>query len=293
MPTALRAQQGIRGPHRSHHAASVEPNAKTHPRLFTEDGQRKWKVPPHGAKVEQNTAGNGSWIERWPAPAKPGTATKWVYNYTLEEVQRRAGIKFAENRELAKHLPQIRARVREDLGATGKAREVAMVMTLIDKLCLRVGGQESADARDHFGATTLEKQHVRVDGDTVRLKFTGKSGVPWNVSLKDARLAAEMKRQVGPLRNKESPVFKVSADDVNRFLAPFGATAKKFRTFHATRIAREELLQHAKAPLSKRAQIVTDMFEKVAEQLGHTPAVARSSYVDPMVVAAFMKGRLA
>lgn len=250
-------------------------------------------MPPHGAKVEKNTNGNGTWIERWPAPAKPGAPLKWVYNYTLEEVQRRAGIKFAENRELARHIPEIRAKVAKDLDGTGKTREVAMVVMLIDRLCLRVGGQESADERDHFGATTLEKQHVTVDGDTVRLKFTGKSGVPWDVSLKDAKLAQEMKEQVGPLRNRHSDVFSVDADDVNRYLAPFGATAKKFRTFHATRLAREDLKQHAQAPLRQREQIVKEMFERVAEKLGHTPAVCRSSYVDPMVIAAFMKGKLA
>ncbi len=293
MPTALRRTQVFRGPHREHHAASTEPTPKTHPRLFTEDGKRKWKVPPHGAKVEKNKAGNGTWIERWAAPAKPGQPIKWVYNYTLEEVQRRAGLKFAENRELARHIPEIRKQVLEDLNGSGKDREVAMVITLIDKLCLRVGGQESADERDHFGATTLEKRHVRVEGDTVRLSFTGKSGVRWRVSLKDPLLAREMKEQTGRLRRDDASVFHVGAADVNRYLAPFGATAKKFRTFHATRLAREELLAAGRVPAERRAQVVNDMFVRVAKKLGHTPQVCRSSYVDPMVIVAFMKGKLA
>ncbi len=287
--TAARRSDRIRGPHREHHAASVEPTPKTHPRLFTEDGKRKWKVPPAGVKVEQNTAKNGTWIERWPAPAKKGQPLKWVYNYTLEEVQRRAGIKFAENRELAKHIPAIRAQVARDLGSEGKTREVAMVLTLIDRLYLRVGGEESA-ANDHFGATTLEKEHVRVNGNSIRLTFVGKSGVNWDVSLTDAKLAQQMKQQLS--KAKGSRVFGVDADDVNRYLAPFGATAKKFRTFHATRLAREELLKLADAPVGQRAQRVNEAVARVAAKLGHTPAVSRESYIDPMVIVAYMKGKL-
>jgi DNA topoisomerase-1 len=264
---------------------------KSDPRQFTPDGERKWKVPPHGVKVEKNTAGNGTWIERWPAPAKKGAPLKWVYNYTLAEVQRRAGEKFASNRELAKHIPDIRRQVARDLsGPPGKGHEVAMVMTLIDKLYLRVGGEEGAE-HDHFGATTLEKDHVTITGDRVRLCFVGKSGVDWDVSVTDAKLARAMKRQVAHTRGTR--VFTVQADDVNAFLAPFGATAKKFRTFHATRLAREELLKHKDAPPAQRSGIVTEMFIKNAARLGHTPAVDRESYVDPMVVKAFMKGRLA
>src|SRR5262245_20925841 len=90
----------LRGPHREHHGAKVAPTPKTHSRAFTADGKRKWKVPPHGAHVEKNSAHNGTWIERWPAPGtKKGAPIKWVYNYTLDEVKRRAGLKFAENRE--------------------------------------------------------------------------------------------------------------------------------------------------------------------------------------------------
>src|SRR5581483_9128344 len=98
---------------------------------------------------------NGTWIERWPAPQPKGQPkpreVKWVYNYTLQEVQRRAGIKFAENRELARHIPDIRKQVIKDLsGGQGKTRQLAMVMTLIDKLYLRVGGDESAAEREHY-----------------------------------------------------------------------------------------------------------------------------------------------
>jgi DNA topoisomerase IB len=37
--------------------------------------------------------------------------------------------------------------------------------------------------------------------------------------------------------------------------------------------------------------VLTDSFREVAEHLGNTPTVAKQSYVDPRVVAAFEHGR--
>lgn len=300
MPVRTPLASRLRGPHREHTAAKSEPTPKTHPQLFTAKGERKWKVPPAGAKVVKNTTGEGTWIEKWEAPKKKGDTgpVKWVHNYTLAEVQRRAGQKFTENREFAQKLPAIRAEVQKDLqGPPGEKQLAAMALTLIDKLCLRVGGEESAD-RDHFGATTLQKRHVSVKGDEVRLEFEGKSGVDWNVSLKDAEYAKRMKAQLAKVKGAEEPVFQhggkpLRDEDVNQYLEPFGATAKKFRTFHATRLAREDLLAHAKGPPAERDKVVGEMFERVSRRLGHTPGVCRESYVDPMVVQAFLKGKLA
>jgi DNA topoisomerase-1 len=138
---------------------------------------------------------------------------------------------------------------------------------------------------------------VSVKGDTVRLAFVGKSGVAWDVKLTDARYARLMEQQLKRVRGDDDPVFQVNgrplhADDVNDYLAPFDATAKKFRTFHATRLAREDLLQHEDAPPAQREQLVSEMFVHVAAKLGHTPAVDREHYVDPMVVQAFLQGKL-
>jgi DNA topoisomerase I len=265
------------------------------PKWFTADGQRKWKVPPAGVHVEKNKQRKGTWIERWPAPQPKGHKgeVKFVYNYTLKEVQRRAGIKFAENRQLARQIPDVRKQVIKDLvSGDGKTQQLAMVMTLIDKLYLRVGGDESAAEREHYGATTLEKRHVHVHGDTVKLGFVGKSGKDWDVSLKHPQLAKALKAQLEHVSGAHHRVFDVHPDEVNAYLKPFDATAKKFRTFHATRMAREELLQHKSAPREERQKLVDQMFEHNAERMHHTAAVDRENYVDPMVVKAFMLGRL-
>jgi DNA topoisomerase-1 len=276
--------RAVRGPHRD-----IAPDS---PQWFTADGQRKWKVPPAGVRLEKNTARHGTWIERWEAPRRKGDTgpVTWVYNYTLKEVQRRAGIKFAQNRELARRLPALRAKVQKDLDGTGKTQQLAMVVRLMDKLGLRVGSMRSAVLRKHYGATTLKRDDVEVAGDTVKLNFIAKSGKPWKVSLNDAKLARAIAQQ--PDR-EDGRLFDVSAADVNEYLKPFGATAKMLRTFQATQEARKFLLRHKDTPPEQRQAVIAAMYAHNSGLLHHSAAVDRESYVDPMVPRAFMKGKLA
>ena len=74
----------------------------------------------------------------------------------------------------------------------------------------------------------------------------------------------------------------VGSDEVNAYIREaMGAdfSAKHFRTFHASSLAFERLATgegHVK---------LSQMLEHVAERLGNTPAIARSSYVHPAVIA--------
>src|SRR5688572_4435593 len=58
------------------------------------NGKLKWKVAPPDVEVitnPDNKDGSNGWIEKWKAPG----AKKWTHNYTLEELERKAGEKFA------------------------------------------------------------------------------------------------------------------------------------------------------------------------------------------------------
>src|SRR5687767_14282536 len=93
-PVLRQTRASVAGaPHRAR-PARAEPTPETHPKLFTADGLRKWKVPPTDVEVIPNTTGEGSWIEKWRSP----TNGRWVHNYTVDEVKRRAGLKFVQNR---------------------------------------------------------------------------------------------------------------------------------------------------------------------------------------------------
>ena len=70
------------------------------------------------------------------------------------------------------------------------------------------------------------------------------------------------------------------------------ATAKDFRTWHATVLAAAALAETDEPGETKasRKRAVAGAMKEVAEFLGNTPTLARSSYVDPRVVEAYEHG---
>ena len=71
------------------------------------------------------------------------------------------------------------------------------------------------------------------------------------------------------------------------------ATAKDFRTWHATVLAAAALAETPEPGETKasRKRAVVGAMKEVASFLGNTPALARSSYVDPRVIDAYEEGR--
>ena len=134
--------------------------------------------------------------------------------------------------------------------------------------------------------------------------FVGKSGIEHCITIDDAATVAAlevMRRRRGPA-DEELLAWKegrrwhdLDSSHVNDYVrrtTGLDATAKDFRTWHATVIAAAALAESdepgdTKAS-RKRAEVAA--MKEVAEFLGNTPALARSSYVDPRVVDAYEEG---
>jgi DNA topoisomerase-1 len=86
----------------------------------------------------------------------------------------------------------------------------------------------------------------------------------------------------------------VRSDDVNAYIrehAGEGFTAKDFRTWHGTVLAAVELAAIGPAKSRSGAErSIREAIKRVSEALGNTPAVCRSSYVDPCVLDRYREG---
>ena len=85
----------------------------------------------------------------------------------------------------------------------------------------------------------------------------------------------------------------IHSDDLNtRFKELVGDeyTVKDLRTWHGTVLAAAAFVD-ADPPVNKTVikRVESAVMKEVAEELGNTPAVARSSYVDPRVVEGYEK----
>ncbi len=202
--------------------------------------------------------------------------------------------KFAGLADFGKALPKIRRQVDKDLRKRSLTKEkvLAGVVRLLDDDFLRIGNREYAKENKSFGATTLLSRQVHDDGRKVRMRFKGKSGVEHEVSITD-RTLRRLVRQLQELPgqslfqyvNGDGNPHPITSTDVNDYIrAVTGGefTAKHFRTWGASVLAFEQMLNHKEAT---RISLNT-VIEPVAEALGNTVAVSRKAYVHPALIEA-------
>lgn len=218
-----------------------------------------------------------------------GTASngRIQYHYAAANHETNAVAKFSRVKSFAGIVPRIRETVANDLRSKDpQTRQNAIITHLIDKTYIRP--MTDADTRAKvkaYGATTLESRHVTISGDTVTLRFVGKKGVPANIKVTDSTLARNLAaQQVG--KKPEDRLFPdTNYQSHYKYLAPFGYTAKDFRTHHATRIALEVVkTELPKLKGSKDINKLKDIRDKVlntvSSALNNTPQVARNAYID-------------
>jgi len=203
-------------------------------------------------------------------------------------------------RRLGENIHRLRAKIRRDLNdEKEKVRLTALVVSLMDKTGSRVGNEESAES-GHVGITGLCKEHIEVEGNTVKLSYTGKSGVKQEKQVTDQKIATLIRAALERCEKNSDPVFqtsdgfKIKADKVNRYLADFDVTAKDIRGFAANRFMLESL-RKAKTPDEERERKskFLDLLESVAGRVGHTPNMLRKHYLLPNLEDEYVKhGRI-
>lgn len=243
-----------------------------------------------------------AYTDAWFCPAPNGhilatgydDAARKQYRYHPQFRRHRESAKYDACAAFGKRLPLIRKRVESDLAHAAPTREgaLAAVVRLLDLSAIRVGNAHYAKANDSYGATTLRSNHADVGRRRLVLHFVGKGGKEHDLTVEDEDLAAAVRRMEGLADDGEDHLFRyeddagdvrpVASADVNAYLREtMGDTfsAKHFRTFHASCLAFEKLA------MGKGRVTLAEMLGHVAEALGNTPAIARSSYVHPAVLA--------
>jgi DNA topoisomerase I len=228
------------------------------------------------------------------------------YLYHERWRERRDQEKFERVLRFARALPRLRRAVARDLRGDELSRErvLACGVRLLDLGLFRIGGETYAAENGSYGLATLERRHVSLDGDgTVLFDYPAKSGRRRRQQINDAavrRVVEELKRRragAGLLAYRaadERRWREVRSDDINAYLkelADADATAKDFRTWHATVLAAAGLASaDDSGSKTARERTIRRVIGDVADQLGNTPAVSRSSYIDPRVFDAYRSG---
>lgn len=234
-----------------------------------------------------------------------GTDAKGRRQYRYHDEWRAARDREKHDRILrfAKRLPVLRAQVEADLALDGMPRErvLACAVRLLELGFFRIGGEAYAAENGTFGLATLRKEHVRVQGDSLIFDYDAKSGQHRLCEVVDP----DVREVVVALRRRRAPASEellaykdpdrgwvdVKSSDINGYVQEHlgdGFSAKDFRTWVGTVLAAAKLAAQEPADTEAgRRRAVAAVVKDVAEHLGNTPAVARSAYIDPIVVEQF------
>lgn len=254
-----------------------------------------------------------AWTEVWICPDPEGhlqavgtdEAGRRQYLYHPQWREERDQEKFHRVQEFGARLSLVRRRVTRALAIPEMTLEhaCALALRLVDEGCFRIGNDAYAEEHGSFGLTTLERRHVRRDGTGLRFRFVGKSGVEHDITVAEETCVRDLSMLRGRRGGfeqllafrEEGTWHRLTPASVNGYLqevAELEVTIKDFRTWHATVLAARLLAGHREATEEpERSRAVRSTMEEVADFLGNTAAVARSSYVDPRVVELHESGR--
>jgi DNA topoisomerase I len=254
-----------------------------------------------------------AWEDVWICPLPNGhiqavgtdEAGRRQYRYHEAWRIKRDAAKHERVLEVAKNLPDAREQAAAHLRKKGMPYERAMgtAFRLLDLGFFRIGGEAYAEENHSYGLATIRREHVSFEGAQVVFDYVAKSGKERYIALVDKPVMRAVRDLVE--RDDDNPELlayqvdgawhDVTSTEINAYVKEIvkgEVSAKDFRTWHGTVIAAVELAERLDGATtdSKRKRAVSAAMKEVAAYLGNTPAVARSSYVDPRLIDLFNDG---
>lgn len=224
-----------------------------------------------------------------------------IYVYSPRQVSLRNNQKADRIERFKSSLGKLRSKVEKDLHSKDtKTKLTALVVALIDHTYERVGNDESAEERGHFGVTGWQKQHVSMGKGKATIKYVGKSGVKHEKVVDDAKILPALKAAYDSVEEATGGLFEgVGSKEVNEYLSSFDITAKDLRGLHANREMQERLRairsKGPRLPSDRKGkdEILKKEFKKAlegaAEAVGHEASTLKSQYLVPGLEEEFMR----
>lgn len=263
---------------------------------------RELGIPPAWIDVAINAAPGG----KLQAVGKD-VAGRWQYLYHDNHTRAQELKKFRRLIKFAEALPKLRSTVSRHLRQPdlGKERVLACMVRILSTCFMRPGSQVYASENGSYGIATLRPKHVKVRKDVVEFDFPGKSGVRQQREIKDRQVAKVVRslllnpgREVFKYQNGEGEFISVTNRHINEYIKEIMGekfSAKDFRTWAGTIICACALARVGTETIEKgaaRKRKVVAAIKETAEMLGNTPAVCRSSYINPEIINRFEKGKI-
>ena len=257
-----------------------------------------------------------AWRDVWISPDPLGhiqatgvdSRGRTQYRYHDQWREQRDAQKFDHMLRFAAALPALRTAAVHDLRRRplDRDRVAASAVRLIDLGLFRIGGERYAELDHHYGVATLEKRHVTVARAGAVFDYVGKEGKRREITVADREVLSTLRALASSDNGLDALLawqdgtrwHQLHSHDISAYIAAHADghfTAKEFRTWNATVLMALHLAGTGPAASPRAAKTdITAGVRVVAQWLGDTPTVARSSYIDPRLISRYESdGRLA
>ena len=227
-----------------------------------------------------------SWIVAFICPLTH--KTKYIFPPNKSENDQK---KYSIAQKIKKKLPQVRQVVSRDMNSCNKKlKQLATLVHIIDRTCIRVGTDERANTT---GCCTLKVNNVHLySNNRVHLDFLGKDSIRYNkIHFIEAKAHQNLGEMLSKKKKKEYVFDLIDSGDVNKYLQSIvpHLTAKMFRTINASCTMYKGLKN------ATNIQDYKNVNEKVAKLCNHSCGdkvsmnTSKTNYIDPRIVYSWAK----
>jgi len=229
---------------------------------------------------------------------------QYIYNPKFRQKQEQK--KFDRIIEFAEQLERMRRVTGQHMRKRKPTREkvLATMVRLLESAFFRPGSDFYTKQNKSYGLTTMRSKHLEINGDELIFTYRGKSGKDQEKHITDAKLAKIVKEidempgyEIFKFIDENGIIQDVKSEHLNQYIRKVMGeefSAKDFRTWSGTMIAAialDELDVEEEKDQKTMDKNIRNAVIQVSEKLGNTPAVARSSYIDPRVIDKYINGK--
>ena len=200
------------------------------------------------------------WMASWTDVLTQKRKYVWLAD-TAGIKQDRDKAKYDKAKKLATEIDKIKDKIVNDMqNKDAKLRRISTACYLIYRTAMRVGDEKDPEEADTVGATTLRKEHVKLNGDSIEFDFLGKDSVRWQETVPaighDKQFHDNLKELVSKKKDSDEIFDEITSRHVNLYYSGVvkGLTAKVFRTYLASSVVTKYLRENGNVKKSTPAE---------------------------------------
>ena len=200
------------------------------------------------------------WMASWTDILTQKRKYVWLAD-TAGIKQDRDRAKYDKAKKLASEIDKIKDKIVKDMqNKDAGVRRISTACYLIYRTAMRVGDEKDPEEADTVGATTLRKEHIKLNDDSIEFDFLGKDSVRWQETVPaighDKQFHDNLKELVSKKKDTDEIFDEITSRHVNVYYSSVvkGLTAKVFRTFLASSVVSKYLRENGDVKRSTPAE---------------------------------------